>query len=553
MDKREAIRIIDATLRSAGYREVGPGFADYEGKLSVHGKEVDIRISIPSVTFVPRPQVHLLDRSQVPVTVLAHVERETGICYSSAAGLPVDLYEPGQAVLRVLEEARLTLERSYGGRGRDELIDEYQSYWRSVLPVYSFIPRAEISGAADTVTYIAKRDGKAQFLGLSRDNGLPGYECTASQPARIILIDGKLGPVENVFTPKTLDQLQTWFLGQPGQSNSSYEKALKFLLNEGVLFFAAENAFLGLEIVVPTDIKAGLKTGKIRKLALAGFLKQRSTKVKLLKFSGKWASLRDVVARNAAMTPNLSSFSIALVGCGTIGGYLARLLAQSGAGSANNNFLLVDPDVMAIGNLGRHILGFTDLEKPKAQAVSEELSRLHPSLTTSFLNEDVMQNLAVLSRYDLIIDATGDWNVQSALNAWFMKSGEGPKALLHSWIFMNGAGVQSFLNMKDEYACFRCLKTSFDGRWRYPAGDEHEELNLKPATCGDGAFVPFPSDVSTTAAAIASRAALEWAAGKPGPRLRTLVTDLERGQTQKPRYPTKLHNCPACLEAKKNC
>jgi molybdopterin/thiamine biosynthesis adenylyltransferase len=223
------------------------------------------------------------------------------------------------------------------------------------------------------------------------------------------------------------------------------------------------------------------------------------------------------------------------------------MLIQSGSG-VGAAFTLFDNQVLSEGNIGRHLLGFGDIGKSKATALKAELERFHPQVTVHAYAEDATALWNRLAMHDLIIDATGEWNIQNVLNEQFLENtASKTSALLHAWVFMNGAGAQSFLNMRDELACLRCLKPQFDGPWRYPAGDEREELNLQPASCGDGAFVPFSVDASCMDASLANRAALDWAGGKPGYRLRTVQVDPDRGRYHKPVSPKPVAQCPACV------
>ena len=546
MDRRRALQEIDATLKDAGFKETGPGFADYDGQIRVHGKPIDVHVSIPDVRFTQRPEIHLKDRKQVPVDVLAHVEVSTGICYASAAGLPLDMYQPGQAILRTLEEASRTLERSYAGKGARELIDEYQSYWRENLPVRCFRSKESVSKDVVLKSFFARQEGKVSFVGVADNLDLNGYVTDLPADATIWTSDQLLGLGGSVFIPKNLKDLKTWLLAQPGLKRRSWKSAIDVLLSNRYLMLAAPNAFLAVKLKVPGHIRHAAAKGAIRRVALPGMLEKMADRVLVNRYSGRWSSLQDIAGRNNPNMQSLSAIKVAVVGCGTIGSHLARFLVQSGAGQSHP-LRLFDSEVLSEGNLGRHLLGFDGIGKSKASAVAEEVKRFHPQVIVQPVDDDVMGHLKSLQTVDLVIDATGDWNVQSSLNDWFMTlDAARPKALLHSWIFMNGAGVQSFLNLRDQYACFRCLKPRFEGPWRFPAGDPAEPLNLQPATCGDGAFVPFTVDVSVAAASLANRAALDFAAGAPGPRLRTVVTDYERGRYQKPRSPDPAPQCPAC-------
>ncbi|EIZ82378.1 UBA/THIF-type NAD/FAD binding protein [Methylobacterium sp. GXF4] len=546
MDRRQALRTIDATLKAAGFVYTGPGACEYEGPIAVHGKPVQVLLKVPDVLFATKPIINLKDRSQIPAETLAHVEEITGICYASGAGLPLDIYKPGEAILRVIDEVRRTLELSYAGRGKQELIDEYQQYWKPTLSVRCFLPKKEVGRKRKASLFVASKGGEPKFVGLSEAKELTGFEVGAITPARVLPVQGNLHPAASITIPHQLAQLRTWYEGQAGIIDGPWAEIYNFLLDGGTCFLAASNAFLGFRISVPAHIAAAVKKGSIRKTSLPSIVERMASSVAVERLSGRWSSLPDIVARNNPSDKNLSSWKVAIVGCGTIGSHLARLLVQTGAG-CENELSLFDPEILTEGNIGRHLLGLDSVGDFKSEATAKELKRFHPQVKINAYVDSALDRVDLLRKHDLVIDATGEWNVQSNLNNMFLNNAlTDTKALLHSWVFMNGASVQSFLNLRDEFACFRCLKPVFDGPWRFPAGDERDELNLQPASCGDGSFIPFTVDASTTAASLAARAALDWANGAPGARLRTVVVDYNRGRVQKPRSPSFSPSCPAC-------
>lgn len=545
MNRRKALAIVDATLRNAGFVPAGAGPADYDGQIKVHGKPVDVSLSIPDMRFATRPRIMLKDRTQIPVETLAHVEEETGICYASGAGLPLDLYQPGEAILRVLEEASSTLELSYRGKGRAELIDEYQAYWKSDLTVRCMLPRDQVEDGRRATLFFAKLQGKAEFLCISDEAKLRGYEAAFPRTVEFWRTEKLVGPVGIMMAPRTLADLKRWLEGHADLSRD-WPRLVQFLCADNYLFISAPNALLGLSMNLPSDLKYAMLKGKIRQQALLGIAERLAAKITLDRYSGRWSSLIDVTSRNNQSETSLQQKSIALIGCGTIGSNLARMLVQTGAGNCKT-LSLFDNEVLALGNIGRHLLGFSDIGKPKASAVAAELERFHPQVRVAAYEQDAFEHFDLLAKHDLVIDATGAWNVQSAINEWFLDSPAiQTSALLHAWVFMNGAGVQSFLNLKDDFGCFRCLKPVFDGPWRFPVGDEKDEWNLQPATCGEGSFIPFTVDAPMMAASVTTRAALDWANGDPGARLRSVVVDLRRGRAQVPRFPKPSKSCPAC-------
>jgi len=552
MNPISAIQHIDASLKRIGFAYKGPGACDYEGCVSVHGKKVDIRLEVPDVLFVQKAKAYLLDRSQVPIEILAHIESEDGICYMSGAGLPLDMYEPGQAVLRVLEEVRRTIELSYRGRGLLEVVDEYQMYWNSKFDVRIMLPRNLAPGIHDAKSFFATQGDNVLFVAVAKEPSIAGYEIKHAAQCQVWYTKNAISPSKTIRVPKTLSSLKQWFLSQKLESEMRWEKAEDVLYAEQMLFFASPNALVGIALEMPKPLKSAIKDRRIRKEKLPEMLRAGAEKIAVEHYSGSWCSIRDVASRNYLGSEKMQDVSIALVGCGTIGSHLARMLVQSGAGSGKK-ITLIDNQMLSIGNIGRHLLGFSDVGKMKSTALKTELERFHPDVKISAIEGDVLANWGIVQQHDLLIDATGEWNVQAALNDNFLhRHGDRLKAVLHSWIFMNGAGVQSFLNLGDDFACFRCLKPQLDGPWRYPAGDEHDALNLQPASCGDGSYIPFSVDASTMAASLANRAVLDWANGKAGKRLRTVVVDPERGRFQKPVSPQPSDRCPACSSLRRS-
>ncbi len=143
-------------------------------------------------------------------------------------------------------------------------------------------------------------------------------------------------------------------------------------------------------------------------------------------------------------------------------------------------------------------------------------------------------------------DATGDWNTRYALNEWFRDLSNGPGAILCCWVSGNGAAVQSFLNLREDDCCLRCLHPKMSEPPRFRPLKPGVEVNQAPATCGDGAYIPYSVAAPATAAGLACDMAIDWANDRPGPRFRTILLDPERGIRREPTSPTRHKDCPSC-------
>lgn len=146
---------------------------------------------------------------------------------------------------------------------------------------------------------------------------------------------------------------------------------------------------------------------------------------------------------------------VAILGCGSVGAPLSRLLAQAGVG----NLLLVDHETMHWPNVGRHALGAASVNRYKASELASELERAYPHL-----GEIACRRLRVgpkarrlvdeLAAYDLVISVMGNWTGESFLNE-FHRKGDRYPPILYGWLEPLAAAAHAVL-VTETGACLRC-------------------------------------------------------------------------------------------------
>lgn len=536
--------VIHETLVARGFEFVREPMV-YCGPINVHGLTAVVEIDVPDLLFVRMPTVNLVE-CNLPVKRLAHVLDGQSVCYFGQGGLPLDLYNPGGSVLRVLEEAADALQKSFAGGAKAEFEAELASYWRgSYLAVAG--SRLDAPKIIDADVMRAGHPDSA-FAVVARGQW-KGREADVGASAVVLTFDREL-EYNTGFPPRTLKAAIEYVQAQPNPPPGYRAAIVKAATELKHVFLAAPNAIVGWHATLTPKLALlqerrgkGFRTDYLFKAVGADV-----GDIQLDKKTGVEADLRHCIERNLVGRPSLIGKRVALLGCGTIGGYLARMLAQNGAG-CDAPLTLYDIDTLSAGNIGRHALGLADLGRPKVEAIADQLRAFHPDVRVNALRQDAVRAWSALALADIIIDATGDANVAMALNDQFNKSTSTKAALLHCWVFGNGVAAQSFLHLKDGHACYRCLKTSFDGEWRHtPLKDSKTETQLAAARCGEAGYVPFSVDASISAAALALRAALDWSGGNPGQRLRTTVVDHNLGREKMPwASPNRLADCPACV------
>ncbi len=530
-------------LKPLGFVQTRRGV--FSGKIKVFKNNIDVELIIKDPFFGNYPIVRVINRSQLGDRILSHIEgEEDHICYKSSTGLILDLTNPASAILLVLKRCKETLEFIFNNHSNVEISKEYQFYWKSDVSYRLFNLELANNAFTPSKMFFAESTDGATFFAINREAKLSGYQIKAASDLMLYKLDTDLFPVNNILQPKNLSDLQTWLVGQQKLDKSIFHKVVDYLSRDKPVMFIANNAIIGFELEDKNIYKG-------KGFRLDGRLKLMQTKKAEVKLRGIRATkcdLASVVGRNNTGFTTLEGKNIALIGCGTIGGHLSKMLVQSGCG-LNGNLTIVDKEILSIGNIGRHILGIEHVGESKAKGVKKELQKFHPDINITELSIDALEIWNTLITNDLIIDATGDENFQNALNQLFM-SGEDdrPSAIIHSWILLNGVAVQSFLNAKDNYACFRCLRPDIQQPARFEVVKDYHNIKTVAASCGDGDFIPFSVDVSHVAASLANRAAIDWASGEPGPRLRTIITDFKSENiiNRKPNNPSKSPHCPIC-------
>lgn len=555
MNRHAAWAEINATLLARGFEEKQGAIPEYHGQLNVHGTAVDVSLTIPDLQFMDLPVVRLLDRSQLAPDILGHVfhnlDVDSGICYASGVGLPLDIHAPGGSILRVLEQAKKAVEVNYAGRGVSEVTAEYQDYWRESREPFRIMANREANGThfKSLGFYRVIPEVGRRFLAICEDAELYAHKREQYRTALLLQTDKNIGPVDGCKVPADLMQLERWFKAQDAFTESDWSRVEAALFAQGFIALSAPNCILGMRLKFPAHLKIGLRQGKIRRRKISRILGSERSKIGLSRHEGHWTDLPSIAQRNLAGLKTLAGISIAIIGCGTIGSHLAKFLVQCGAGS-EAPLTLIDRQLLASGNIGRHYLGFSRIGEAKASAVADELRRFHPLADIHYRIDDAATVWDEIAASDLIIDATGEWNTQYGLNERFMEGGGDASAILHSWVSGNGAAARSFLNLRDDDFCFRCLRPNMKDQHRFPALKPNIKANIAEATCGEGAFYPYSVAAPAIAAALACNVAIAWANGKSGPRLRTQVLDHDRAMRRKPTTPSRHKDCPSCKARK---
>lgn len=206
----------------------------------------------------------------------------------------------------------------------------------------------------------------------------------------------------------------------------------------------------------------------------------------------------------------LQDKSILLVGCGSVGSHISLNLAKMGIG----NLSLLDDDRLNLENILRFAVGFEYSLKPKVKAVKEYLDKNHLNTSVTALENTIESFIdkegTDLSKYDLIISATGDPTTNMYLNQVCRKQ---QTPLLVTWNEPYSVGGHAQLSISPQKGCYKCMYRDQYNIASFAAKDQPKPFHKKHLGCGE-VYTPYNALDSSRTSEIASRLAVSFLSGE---------------------------------------
>lgn len=522
-------------------RKRADGFWEFHGSLHPGGSELSTLVAVdPEGLELPRVRVSL--PADAP-KVLAHIGAGGEVCYAAKGSLVPDVFDLAGQTLAHLDRAAAVLDLSLRGEMMKDLEDEFFAFWHGT-PCFVDIDR---DGQSDlTVLFANRRPGELETLFLSNQPGATRLKVEAMGLREVPDKDGVAvkvraavnpRPLTGDWPPKTVSDLLRWQGLLDPSARRSMERRLLVACGKGrkaalCIVAAPVTQYAIFVDFAPPKLGESRSEDALRKRLYASEVHPMS----LLRLDDVYLS-----QRNLPSQPTLTGKRVALVGCGTIGGFLAELLVKSGAGLGWGELLLIDPDVFAPQNVGRHRLGMNSVLQNKASALAAELRRGAP--TAAIRDFPVSVEDFDLSRADLVINATGEEALGHLLTRnWTQKNLFIPS--LTVWIEGAGVVVRSLLRDTADQGCTRCMSDAAR-KPHFPAVNEPTPVELAGHGC-ESLYVPFPATASVHAACLAAEMVADWNQGAPSPRLRTRVIRAGFTRAAEDGDVSRQLGCPAC-------
>ncbi len=485
-----------------------------EGTLTIAGRAAVVALVVDPLFENRLPTVLL--RPWDALGFIPHVDPSGVICYVDPEGMLLDQRRQLQIIGECLMEVRRTLHAGVTGANQVDFVDEFEAYWSylksPLLAISSLDPTDEVSEVV-----IATSPAPGAPLRLAGD--AHGIMNVATHPPpsgpwttqRAIYL-----PLEpnTLLIPPRPDR-PFWTRKDVRALLAHCSEANRALLASIVAGPARDPEYLVIGLPRPAGGRAlfGVRLGGVgeRHPLAEGGSAADLTPICIQRRD------RGFLVQRGGGHMELESKRVLLLGCGSVGGHLAFMLARTGIGTLT----LVDHDILTAENTYRHVLGKPYWGKLKAvgmkQALTAQLPFIKVRAIPATIEAALDQNLIALNDFDLVVSALGNPTSELDLNERAHHIAGPP--IVFTWLEPLGIGGHAVLTgHRGEPGCFACLYTRPDGsdgppHNRAAFGAEGQKYGRSIAGCSN-LYTPYGALDATRTAELAARLAIDALSGR---------------------------------------
>lgn len=483
-----------------------------EGRITIEGESLDIEVGLDEDFPLSLPIVIL--RPGDALGFVPHVARDGYVCYAETEGLVLDHRNPAAIVEEALARSRSVLTRGVRGENKWDFVEEFGAYWRRLEHTVRIVSLVEPGPRVREIK--AFKRGHKKYALLSDDisppqgllDGADLARCSHKNALYVPFSEGSYvqPPGYNTFwTIKTIQRIVRQNLSP--QNLRELERLAKKGKYEEIVVFGLPGSGGHMTLFGISFIGAGDKHP-----LLGGGPPREMTPLVLERFD------REYLLPRGGANNELHGKRIALIGCGSVGGFVASQLASAGV----LRLTLIDPEDLSPENTFRHLLGKDAWSEPKVDAIKAEIERKLPFVAIETIAEKAEKALGVgdfvPSDYDLIVVALGDESVSLYLNEAFHSRG-GTPPVVYTWLEPYGIGGHALVTgNSDEGGCFECLFTpvssegaTLQNRAAFAAGGQAFTRDLLGCS---NPFIPYGSADAVQTSLLASRLTIDVLSNK---------------------------------------
>lgn len=519
-----------------------------EGEVTLKGQSVTVQIALDSRFPLHKPLFFLK-----PYDVLGfipHVDKSGFICYVHDEGLIINTISVTAIIEEAFERAIKTLYDGVARTNSKDIQDEFEAYWSNLENVFLIESNVELTNRVKVIRVCQFENYPWLFAGDSNPDIMNYCYKYIGKPhmGKPTFIDALYIPLREgtkIIPPYygtfwTMNKIRRLLYKNVTGSN---KRAIEMIVKHKV----RHNTVLIIMISIPlSNGNKALIGVKYSKFSAKDRKRNRWRKEFLHPLYKTDVNCRFVplsitrhdkgyIMPRGGGIKSLNNNRIALLGCGSVGGYIAVELAKAGV----QNITLIDKDYLTQENVYRHFLGVNSLISENYKSNKDSAERLNTKV--SGLKREIEQKLPYVNieapskyadsieniikkgdidftEFDLVVVAIGNPTVELYLNQYFQEN-HGIPPIIFTWLEAYGIGGHAILtNNNGKNGCLKCLYTDPFNQYaplynRASFAAEGQFFAKQITGCGS-VYMPYGSLDSLQTALIATRLAIDVLTGK---------------------------------------
>ncbi|WP_149244313.1 E2/UBC family protein [Dyadobacter sp. 32] len=415
---------------------------------------ITLYVGLPGEFPLKLPKIYLAKADRERLSYLQHVDDDGQVCVFDVDAVHVDWRRPGGIVLECIIKAKRTLEQGLRGENLADFEEEFSAYWaqrydkqdkvrtelsmldRNTLPLGPFVKLVSLYPAYEQYRFLLHsdseefervrkylsgqgcqfKDGTALFLGVC-SSSLPFYETNASALE---------------FVKREFPEMMEEFRRYVSKGNNSM-----------IILFAravqGKYIFYGWQLGPFNLSRQGFRKSELKpwNAFTSSILEARKpvTRISFDTFTNERLTMRT----QGTDQPDRPR-RIVMIGLGSIGSNLLQYFTATEISRLD----LVDPDILAIENIHRHLLGMSYINGYKVKALEAYLKSANPLLDVVPHHISVIPFIKdhgnVLREADMVVVCVGNTNLEEYILSKMGEVGcENPIIVLWVEPFLVGA------------------------------------------------------------------------------------------------------------------
>jgi len=466
----------------------------YNVRVKINLKFSSLILAIPETYPDNFPKIYLSKKDFLKIYPIPHLDKNRFICTRDPEIVFLNDEEPGKALKQLIEIAVLIIESGIKNENRDDFINEFLAYWNEdcdhrILGLFDPIDKIQklklfklsesLFGLKEIIVY------NESFL----KKWLKPFNIFYTEVERSNIIYVPL----NIFSPTNFNCNIDVQRIIKEENSEELERVLENYLNNGnSIIIAGVHAGEGKIVFGWKHLSWG-KIHGFRKNHMSLDVRFRNSAKNIIKKINilRLDKNRILNRGGARLILNNNKISVLIIGCGSLGSFLAMSLARCGV----SKFSFVDPEVLEPENIPRHLCSFVDASKKmkKVEALEKRIKEQFPYIDSQIYDDDILgllkDNKIDLRDFDLIIVALGKESIERRINYLFRVNNM-DNILIFLWMEPYGVGGHVlFINKND--GCYSCC---FDncGRFNFAISSSNIEYEKRESGC-QSTFLPYSS------------------------------------------------------------